>query len=114
MSTMIQDERLIAPRVNVVEREDALVVEAEVPGVTRDHAQIEVRDGTLHITARVNGNGATGAYRLRERVPATYYRRFQLGDTIDTEKVEASLKDGVLTVTLPKSERLRPRQISIN
>lgn len=114
MSTTRQDERFIAPRVNVVEREDALVVEAEVPGVTREHAEIEVKDGALHITARVNGNGVTGAYRLRERVPATYYRRFQLGDTIDTSRVEAALKDGVLTVTLPKSERLRPRQIAIN
>jgi HSP20 family protein len=114
MSTCIQDERYIAPRVNVVEREDALVVEAEVPGVTRDHTEIEVRDGALHITARVNGDGATGAYRLRERIPATYYRRFQLGDSIDAEKVEAKLADGVLTVTLPKAERLRPRQISIN
>jgi HSP20 family protein len=114
MSTGIQNERLIAPRVNVVEREDAVVVEAEVPGVSREHAEIEVKDGALHITARVNGNGSTGAYRLRERIPATYYRRFQLGDTIDTAKVEASLKDGVLTVTLPKSERLRARQIAVN
>ena len=85
-----------------------------LPGVTRDDAQIEVSDGALHITARVNGNGASGAYRLRERTPATYYRRFQLGDTIDAARVEAALKDGVLTVTLPKSERLRPRQIAIN
>ena len=114
MSTAIKDERFTAPRVNVVEREDALVIEAEVPGVTRDHAEIEVRDGALHITARLNGNSAQGAYRLRERIPATYYRRFQLGDSVNTEKVEAKLQDGVLTVTLPKSERLRPRQISIN
>ncbi len=114
MSTACQSERFIAPRVNVVEHENAVIVEAEVPGVTRDHAEIEVRDGALHITARVNGNGAQGAYRLRERIPATYYRRFQLGDTIDTGKVEAKLADGVLTVTLPKSDRVRPRQISIN
>lgn len=114
MSTTIQDERFIAPRVNVVENENSVIVEAEVPGVTREHAQIEVKDGELHITARLNGNGTSGAYRLRERIPATYYRRFQLGDTIDTARVEAALKDGVLTVTLPKSERLRPRQIAIN
>ncbi len=112
--TTIQEERYVTPRVNVMEREDAIVIEAEVPGVARDHAELEVRDGALHIKARTNGNGAQGAYRLRERVPATYYRTFQLGDAIDTERVEARLVDGVLTVTLPKSERLRPRQISIN
>jgi len=114
MSTTIQEERYIAPRVNVVDQEAAVIIEAEVPGVTREHTELEVRDGALHIKARVNGHGAEGSYRLRERVPATYYRTFQLGDAIDTERVEARLQDGVLTVTLPKSERLRPRQISIN
>lgn len=114
MNTTIQEDRYVAPRVNIVEREDAVVIEAEVPGVSCEHTELELRDGALHIKARVNGNGAQGAFRLRERVPATYYRSFQIGDSIDTDRLEARLLDGVLTVTLPKSERLRPRQISIN
>jgi HSP20 family protein len=114
MNVAIQEERFVTPRVNVVERENEVVIEAEVPGVTRDHAELEVRDGTLHIKARVNGNGAEGAYRVRERIPATYYRSFRLGDAIYSERVEAHLRDGILSVTLPKSERARARQISIN
>lgn len=114
MNCTIQEDRYIAPRVNVVEQPEAVIIEAEVPGVTREHTELEVRDGALHIKAKVNGNGAGGTYRLRERVPATYYRSFQLGDAIDATRVEARLQDGVLTVTLPKSERLKPRQISVN
>lgn len=115
MSTTSQEERYIAPRVNVVEEEDAVIIEAEVPGVARENTEVEVRDGTLHLKARINGNGqGHGRYRLRERVPASYYRAFTLGDGVDPSRVEATLQHGVLTVRLAKSERLRPRQIAVN
>ena len=114
MSTTIQEERYISPRVNVVEKDDAVIIEAEVPGVSREHAEVEVRDGTLRLKARVNGNGGEGRYRLRERIPASYYRVFTLGDAVDPGNVEARLQDGVLTVRLAKSERQRARQIVVN
>jgi HSP20 family protein len=108
------EERYIAPRVNVVEREDAVVIEAEVPGVTREKAEIEVRDGVLHLKAHTNAPANGGAYRIQERAGASYYRTFRLGEAIDTSKIDAQLKDGVLTLTLAKSERLKPRTISVN
>lgn len=114
MNTVNEEERYVAPRVNVLEREDAVVVEAEVPGVAREDTELELRDGALHIRARVKPNGAEGAYRLRERAPAGYRRTFKLGDGIDTAHVEATLKDGVLKVTLQKSGGLKSRQISVN
>jgi HSP20 family protein len=113
MDTTIQ-ERYITPRVNVFEREDAVVIEAEVPGVARDNAEVELRDGTLHLKAHPSTNGKDGRYRLRERIPAGYYRAFSIGDAFDPDRVEARLQDGVLTVTLAKSERLRPRQVAVN
>ncbi len=108
------EERYIAPRVNVVEREDAVVIEAEVPGVARDQAEIEVRDGMLYLKAHAGAAANSGAYRVQERAGASYYRTFRLGEAIDTSKIDAYLKDGLLTLTLAKSERVKPRSIAVN
>ncbi len=108
-------ERYIAPRVNVVEREDAVVIEAEMPGIASGQAEVEVRDGTLYLkTQRPEAGGSEGAYRLRERWGASYYRAFELSDGIDPAKIEARMKDGVLTVTLAKSDKIKPRTVSVN
>lgn len=107
-------ERYVAPRVNVVERDNEVVIEAEVPGVTQDHTEIEVRDGVLYLKARAGDAANGGAYRIQERPGASYYRTFKLGEAIDLSKIDARLKDGVLTLTLGKSERVKPRTISVN
>jgi HSP20 family protein len=109
------NERYVVPRVNVLEHDDAVVIEAEVPGVARDQAEIEVRDGTLYLKAHAPKNGETkNGYHVQERFGASYYRAFKLGNTINPEKIEAKLKDGLLTVTLGKSDRLKPRAIAVN
>ena len=109
------EERYIAPRVNVVERDNEMVIEAEIPGVSREQTEIEVREGTLYLKAHAGANGASeGAYRLQERPGASYYRSFKLGDTIDTSKIDAQLKDGLLTLHLAKSDKIKPRTIAVN
>ena len=109
------EERYIAPRVNVVERENEVVIEAEMPGVSRDQAEIEVREGTLYLKTRTPANGGVeGAFRLQERPGANYYRTFKLGDAIDPARIEARLKDGLLTLKLAKAERFKPRAIVVN
>jgi len=111
----VVEERYVAPRVNVVEREDAVVIEAEMPGITREQAAIEVRDGTLYVkTQRPEHDGADGAYRVRERWGASYYRAFELGDGIDLEKIDARMKDGLLTLTLAKSDKFKTRAVAVN
>lgn len=107
-------ERYILPRVNVLEDEESVVIEAEVPGVSKDEAQVEVRDGKLIVKANRHANGVNGKYRLQERPSAGYYRTFALTDAIDQTKVEARLNDGILTITLAKSDHLKPRTISVN
>lgn len=107
-------ERFVAPRVNVVEREDAVVIEAEVPGVPREQTEIEIRDGVLYLTARTAPVANGGAVRVQERPGVNYYRTFRLGDAIDPAKVDARLRDGVLTLTLAKAEQAKPRTISVN
>lgn len=108
------DDRYVAPRVNVVEREDAVVIEAEVPGVAREQTEIEIRDGVLYLTGRTAPAANGGSFRVQERPGVNYHRTFRLGDGIDTSNIDARLKDGVLTVTLAKSEKIKPRTISVN
>lgn len=106
--------RFVAPRVNVIEEDERVVIEAEVPGVTREDTELEVRDGQLILKA-TRGNGTSvGSYRLRERSAAGFYREFSLHDSINPESVEARLENGVLSVTLNKSSKMLPRTISVN
>ncbi len=114
MTTTMTRERYVTPRVNVREDDEAVTIEAEFPGVAQDDAEVEVRDGTLILKGNRNSNGAEGQYRVQERHNAGFYRSFALGEAIDSDKVDAKLSDGVLTVTLQKSERLKPRTININ
>ncbi len=107
-------EHYVAPRVNVLEDRDAIRIEVELPGVAREDAEVEVRDGRLVLIGRRPANGTSGQYRIRERPAAGYYRAFALSDAIDSGKVEAEMHDGVLKVTLPKVDRLKARTITVN
>lgn len=106
--------RYVAPRVNITENSEAVTLEAELPGVPKDGAQIEVKEGELIIKGKRNATAEGGGLCLRERPNAEFYRAFVVGKSIDTGKIEAAMSDGVLTVTLPKVEELKPRLVSIN
>lgn len=113
MTTQAQVE-YIRPRVNILEDEDAVTIEAELPGVTLDGTEIEVRDGLLVLQGRRTNGHKPAAFRLRERPHADFYRAFRLGDGIDTERISARMTNGVLTVSVPKAEHTKPRTISVN
>ena len=104
----------VKPRVNVYESPESVTLEAELPGVSREGAEIEVRDGHLVLQAERSPRDREGDLRIRERSNSKYYRAFQLGDGIDTGDVSASMKDGVLVVTLPKAERVKTRVVAVN
>ncbi len=107
-------EQYVTPRVNVLEDAEAVTIEADFPGVANGDAEVELRDGHLILKGERKSNGASGRYRIHERQSAGFYRAFALSDAIDTEKVDAKMRDGVLTVTLQKADRLKPKTISIN
>lgn len=107
-----QDERFATPPVDIYEKEDALTVLADLPGVGPDGLAIRVEQGVLTIEGRV-GATDTGALIGQEFELISFYRQFRIAETIDTEKIRASLKNGVLQLTLPKVERAKPRQIPV-
>lgn len=106
-------ERRLAPRVNILEDSDGVTIEAEFPGVAKDDAEVEVRDGQLILKGARKSAATEGRYRIQERQEADFFRAFALSDAMDSSKVEAGLSDGVLTVRIPKSDRMRPRTVVV-
>ena len=101
------------PPVNVVETKDGYVLEAEMPGVGKDGLEILLEDNELTIVGhrRLGVEGAQPLYR--ESVDRDFRRTFVLDPTIDTAKISAKVNHGVLTLTLPKAEQVKPRKISV-
>jgi HSP20 family protein len=103
-----------SPLVDVEETDDAYVVEAELPGVKRENASIEIVGNELAITGEIKERERKGHLRRRARRTGRFEYRLSLPDPVDADKVDASLKDGVLTVRVPKSERAQRRKIEVH
>ena len=106
------DTRYIAPPVDIFETEDALMVVVDLPGVDKDGVDLRVEDGVLTIKAKANYNPPSNVIREEFSLQG-YYRQFQLSDEVDQEKIAAESRNGVLTITLPKAEKTKPRQIKV-
>jgi HSP20 family protein len=102
-----------APAVDVEETEDAWVVEAELPGVDRRDVNVDLRDSQLVISGEVKERERKGILRRRTRRVGQFEYRIALPGEADAERVKADLRDGVLTVRIPKPEASRPRQIQV-
>ncbi len=104
------------PPVDIFERGEELVIRAELPGVNRDELEIQVEDGTLALSGerrREEQVEEQNAYRL-ERSYGKFSRSFRLPTTVDTSKISAQYKDGVLEIVLPKLEEAKPRKVKIH
>ena len=110
---------------DIYEKDGAYVIKADMPGVDKKDVSIDLNDGVLTITARKveeketkEGNAESEDSKVkiyrRERFSGTFKRSFTLSDQINQEGIEAGMKDGVLEVTLPHSEKKEIRQITIN
>ena len=102
----------VRPLVDIYENEDEILLHADMPGVTKEEISINIDNGKLHLSG-VRGIKAEGAANWVEFGDVEYVRSFSVPQTIDIEKVNAELKDGVLRLHLPKSEAAKPRQIEI-
>ena len=103
----------VPPLVNIVETKDGYTLEAEIPGVSKDGVDITVEENQLTILARRPKTGSKAQVLYRESADTDYHRVFELDPAIDAAKITAHVEQGVLTIQLPFSERVKPRKISI-
>jgi HSP20 family protein len=105
----------VFPLINVTEDKDRFYVRAELPGVKAEHLEISVTANSLSVTGerKIPEEDAKARYHRREREAGQFSRVISLPAAIDSDKVEARSDGGVLTITLPKAESAKPKQISI-
>ncbi|HXH05709.1 MAG TPA: Hsp20/alpha crystallin family protein [Vicinamibacterales bacterium] len=103
-----------SPPVDVYETDDRYVLTAELPGLTRADITLETREGELTLRGeRRDAAAASGAYVQLERGQGPFVRTFVFAEPIDADRIHAELRDGVLTVTVPKAARPQPRRIAV-
>lgn len=103
------------PAVDIKEEADRFLITADLPGVDPKDIEITMDNGILTIKGERQSEAREEkeGYKRIERVSGAFYRRFSLPDTADAERIEATGKDGVLQVTLPKHEKVQPRKIEV-
>jgi HSP20 family protein len=104
-----------APAVDILENENELVIKADLPEVELKDIDLEVENGTLTLKGdrKFERKDEAGGYHRIERNYGSFMRCFSLPDTVDTDKVKAEYKNGVLMVTLPKKEVAKPKTIKV-
>lgn len=109
-----RSRRTFRPNVDIFEREDELVVLADMPGVGAEDIDVRFENGSLTIFGRVDDRQqADTCYLAHQYGLGDYLRTFEVGEVIDTERITAEISHGVLTLHLPKTERIKPRRISV-
>ena len=103
------------PAVDIFEREGALVLKAELPDMRREDIDVSVENHTLTLRGerKLDNEIKQESFHRIERAYGSFVRSFSLPNTVDTSKIGAEYKNGVLTVTLPVREEAKPRQINI-
>lgn len=102
----------VVPLVDIYENENEILLHVDMPGVEKEKISINMDNGKLHLSG-LRKMDTKGAANWVEFGDAEYIRSFSVPQSIDVEKVNAELKDGVLRLHLPKSEASKPRQIEI-
>jgi HSP20 family molecular chaperone IbpA len=104
----------LRPRVNIFEDAEGITLEADMPGVSKDRLQVQVDKDTLLVEGDVQLALPEAMEAVYADVRATRYSRsFALSGELDVDHIDASLKDGVLRLRIPKREEVRPRKIEI-
>jgi HSP20 family protein len=110
-----QGNRPWSPAVDIYETENELVVKADLPDVDLKDIDVRVENQTLTIAGErtfANPNGGKGFHRI-ERAYGSFKRSFAVPNVFDTDKISAAYRNGVLSVTLPKKETAKPRQVKV-
>jgi HSP20 family protein len=103
------------PAVDIKEEPSRFLIMADLPGVTPENLEVTMESGVMSIKGHRETEAKTeenGYFRI-ERSTGTFYRRFSLPDTADAEGIKAEFKNGVLNITIPKKEKVKPRKIAV-
>lgn len=103
------------PAVDIREDKDCFTITADLPGMQAKDIEVNAENGMLTIRGERENEKKENrdGYKRIERSYGSFFRRFTLPDTADTDKISAKAEHGVLTVTIPKHEKLQPRRISV-
>jgi HSP20 family protein len=104
------------PRVDLLEHENAFIFVADLPGMNQEDIHVSVHDNVLTLEGtRIfeHAENGQGQYHYRERTSGTFCRRFMLSTAVNTEKITATYKNGVLEVHLPKAIEAQPKRIAV-
>jgi len=108
------NEVWVEPLVNIFETEDEYSLNAFMPGVSRNDVKVKIESGSLVLIGKINKNDLMDKkYILKEIEMGNYYRKFNLSDSINIDKIQASFQEGILTINLPKTEKIKPKIIQI-
>ena len=109
------NEGRLSPNVDVYEKSDKYVINAEIPGLNKEEIKIDVKDGSLTISGekKYEVKNEDENYIRVERSYGKFERRFNLPENVNVESVSANYKNGVLEVSLPKKEETKPKQIDV-
>jgi HSP20 family molecular chaperone IbpA len=107
-------ESILRPPVDIYETDDGITLQADMPGVSKERLNLRIEGNTLLVEGTIGISPQDQMTALHADVRSTVYQRsFALSNGFEVDKIDADLKDGVLTVRLPKRAELRPRRIEI-
>jgi HSP20 family protein len=110
----VRPGRVFLPAVDIFETPEAITVVADMPGVPGDKVTLDLRENHLTIQGEIiPPMGADETMLVQEYLTGDYQREFHLGAMIDQARIEATMKNGVLRLRLPKSEKAKPRKIEV-
>jgi HSP20 family protein len=104
-----------APAVDIKEENDKFVLHADIPGVKPEEIEVSMENGVLTIKGekKTEANTEREGYKRVERTYGSFYRRFSLPDTANSEAINAKSKNGVLEIVIPKRESVKPKKINV-
>jgi len=109
-----QFDQFIAPPASVIEAGEGYTLELGMPGVTKDGLDISVENNELTVVGQRSLPTVQGTLIHHESRPNNFRRTFELDPSIDADKISAKIEQGLVTLTLPKAEHVKPRKISVS
>jgi len=108
-----EKKNVVVPACSICEENGSIEIQLEMPGVAKENLKISMEGNELAILGSMSGDKREGEYLVRERRTGDYRKLFTIDDSIDRDKVEASLSNGIATIILQRKEAVKPRLIAI-